>query len=240
MIVVHGGPGAPGSAGGLAHVLADPARVLEPWQRLGAPYEVAAHVADLDAVIAAHCERPPIVVGHSWGAMLALAHAAVHPERVAAVVVVCSGTFDLAARDAFRRAMHASGVSLVGLSRADRTDAIDRIYTFDPLPDDPLDEYEVDERANRETWIDMVKLQEQGYYPAALATITAPVLMVHGENDPHPGELIRASLAPHLPQLEYHELARCGHYPWRERHARAAFAELVRGWIAARAAASVG
>ena len=38
-----------------------------------------------------------------------------------------------------------------------------------------------------------------------------PVLMLHGAQDPHPGDLVRDSLAPHLGSLEYVELERCGH-----------------------------
>ena len=52
-IVLHGGPGAPGSAGGLARALADPLHVLEPWQRWSSsvPLTVDRHVADLDDVL---------------------------------------------------------------------------------------------------------------------------------------------------------------------------------------------
>ncbi len=49
--------------------------------------------------------------------------------------------------------------------------------------------------------------------------------------DPHPGPLIRASLEPHLPQLEYRELAECGHYPWIERSAREEFLATLRAWL---------
>jgi len=41
-----------------------------------------------------------------------------------------------------------------------------------------------------------VQLQEAGVYPAAFAAITSPVLMLHSTYDPHPGQMIRASLAP--------------------------------------------
>jgi pimeloyl-ACP methyl ester carboxylesterase len=42
----------------------------------------------------------------------------------------------------------------------------------------------------------------RGIEPQAFAAITAPVLMVHGDDDPHPGA-IRETLRPFLPQLEY-------------------------------------
>ncbi|MEE9127314.1 MAG: alpha/beta hydrolase, partial [Planctomycetota bacterium] len=92
-----------------------------------------------------------------------------------------------------------------------------------------------DARAHHETWEDMVQLQEAGFYPKAFAAIDAPVLMLHGATDPHPGPMIRASLEPHLPQLEYHEWQRCGHYPWLEKAARDEFFAVLSGWLARQA-----
>jgi pimeloyl-ACP methyl ester carboxylesterase len=77
----------------------------------------------------------------------------------------------------------------------------------------------------------MVRLQEEGAYPAAFAAIETPVLMLHGAADPHPGRMIRESLAPHLPQLEYREWERCGHYPWLERAVRHEFLDVLRAWL---------
>ena len=47
--------------------------------------------------------------------------------------------------------------------------------------------------------------------------------MLHGDFDPHPGRMIADSLRPRLRQLEYVEIGRAGHEPWRERDARARF-----------------
>jgi pimeloyl-ACP methyl ester carboxylesterase len=78
----------------------------------------------------------------------------------------------------------------------------------------------------------MLRLQAEGVYPAAFAAIRSPVLMLHGDADPHPGDMIRVSLAPYLPQLEYRRLERCGHYPWLERVAREEFRTTLHAWLA--------
>jgi pimeloyl-ACP methyl ester carboxylesterase len=245
VIVLHGGPGAPGSAAGLARGLAEDFRVLEPWQRGsadGGPLTVDQHVADLLALAAAECPgEKPALVGSSWGAMLALAAAAAAPGSFGALVLVGCGTFDVAARARMEaiiaeRATEGLAAAMQALNDLDpdarlgaRATLLESIYGVDMLPEEgPV---LVDARANAETWADMLRLQAEGRYPAAFAAIHAPVLMLHGAEDPHPGGRVRDSLEPHLPQLEYREWQRCGHYPWRERSAREGFFAVLRAWL---------
>jgi pimeloyl-ACP methyl ester carboxylesterase len=97
--VLHGGPGAPGYMAPVARRLGDRWQVLEPFQR-GSGQEtlsVAWHVADLHDVVTSRCDnRRVALVGHSWGAMLALAYAAQQADRVACVVLIGPGTFTVA------------------------------------------------------------------------------------------------------------------------------------------------
>jgi pimeloyl-ACP methyl ester carboxylesterase len=231
----------------IARSLADSFRVLEPFQRgSGAePLTVARHVQDLHELITARCpDVPPAVVGHSWGAMLALAHAAAHPDRVASLVLIGCGTFDLEAR-ARMRAMCDERMTPAMRERLDRLardiadpderlramgDLLLPLYSHDPVGG-PMEGEPCDARAHQETWDDMLRLQAEGVYPAAFAAIQAPVLMLHGAADPHPGPMIRASLLPHLPQLEYREWARCGHYPWLEKAVCDEFLSTLREWL---------
>ena len=104
------------------------------------------------------------------------------------------------------------------------------LYVFDTMALD-LEVERIDARAYHESWNDMLRLQAEGVYPASFAAIRTPVLMLHGDFDPHPGVLIRASLQRYLPQLEYEELPRCGHYPWIEKHAAAEFYASIRQWL---------
>jgi len=248
VVVVHGGPGTPGQMAPVARGLADTYRVLEPHQR-GSGDEaltVARHVADLDALVKAHCEgEKPALVGSSWGAMLVLAYAAAHPRRAGPLVLVGCGTFDPVARDRMRSIIEERMDDDLRrrLERLPREvpdpdprfeamgDLILPLYAFDVDASD-LDGEPCDARAHQETWSDMVRLQEEGLYPAAFAEIESPVLMLHGAFDPHPGRMIRASLEPHLPRLEYTEWERCGHYPWAERAVRDEFFAVLRSWLA--------
>ena len=86
-------------------------------------------------------------------------------------------------------------------------------------------------RADSETWQDVLRLQSEGVEPAAFAAIRAPVLMLHGDRDPHPGAATRDLLQRFMPHIDYVEFERCGHEPWRERHARDPFLRTLREWL---------
>src|SRR5262245_40644081 len=101
VIVLHGGPGASGHMAPVAAELARSYRVVEPFQRGsgGERLTVTRHVADLHELINAYARRyHPVLLGASWGAMLALAYAATHPGVATPLILVGCGTFDLVAR----------------------------------------------------------------------------------------------------------------------------------------------
>ena len=97
----------------------------------------------------------------------------------------------------------------------------------DPLDAEPEEEA-FDAQGYEETWNDALRLQETGQEPLAFSGIGVPVLMLHGEDDPHPGESIHATLQTCVSGVELTLLERCGHEPWRERHAREPFLDLLR------------
>ncbi len=107
------------------------------------------------------------------------------------------------------------------------------LYNYEPIG--PYAEKEESEpfdlKAYDETWSDMRRLQDDGTYPNAFAAIESPILMMHGQYDPHPGRMIRDSLLPFLPQLEYREFERCGHSPWIERASREQFFSGICEWL---------
>jgi pimeloyl-ACP methyl ester carboxylesterase len=229
VVLLHGGPAAPGHMAPVGRGLAGRFRVLEPFQRgSGAePLTVARHVADLDEIM----EPGAALVGSSWGAMLALAYAAQHPERAGPLVLIGCGTFDTAARARMREILE-QRLTPETQRRLEALDPDERLFTYDPV-EEPDESEPVDARAHQETWEDMLRLQRDGVYPEAFRAIRSPALMLHGAYDPHPGRMIRDSLSLYLPQLEYHEWERCGHYPWREKAVRTEFFRVLLGWLTA-------
>jgi pimeloyl-ACP methyl ester carboxylesterase len=229
VIVLHGGPGAPGQMAPVARGLAGRFRVVEPFQR---NTTVAGHVADLREIV----EPGAALVGSSWGAMLALAFSAEHAEAAGPIVLIGCGTFDTASRARMQEivAERTAGMPLPEAPR-ERARALLPAYSYEPASDD-LEIAAFHPRDHQESWADMVRLQEAGAYPAAFRAIRSPVLMLHGAADPHPGRMILDSLRPHIPAIEYREWERCGHYPWLERHAREEFFAVLRDWLTARTA----
>jgi len=231
----------------LARDLAGGFTVLEPLQRRSgaAPLTAAGHVADLAAVL----PEGVALVGWSWGAMLALSFTAAHTGRVRSLALVGCGTYDEASRDAYERAV-AVRLGEAGLRRVeelrrrmagaagaqgDRLLAalgrlMEEAQAYDALPEtgDPV---RVDRQGHQETWADVLRLQAEGIEPAALASIRCPGLMLHGDDDPHPGPATFELLRRFMPQLQYRGFPRCGHKPWAERRAREPFLAALREWL---------
>lgn len=255
VLILHGGPAAVGDVAPVARGLSASFRTAEPWQRGSGrePLTVARHIADLHELVSDRYDATaPALVGHSWGAMLALCYAAEHPGNTGPIVLVGCGTFDQAARRRLQETIEGrmdddlrDRLTRVSIDGADPADEFVRgfkltrhLYDFDPIePYADKDEFEpFDIQAHHETWNDMAKLQDDGTYPGAFAAIRSPVLMLHGQYDPHPGEMIRDSLLPYIPHLEYHDWPRCGHSPWIERAARVAFFSVICAWLEERTA----
>ncbi|RED10681.1 alpha/beta fold hydrolase [Pontivivens insulae] len=110
IVVLHGGPGADfRSLLGLEPLSASHTIIFYDQRGAGLSERVPVsqltldhHLTELSA-IADHfsSDRPIILIGHSWGAMLAAAYLDVHPRRVERVVLIEPGYLDLAGKDAW-------------------------------------------------------------------------------------------------------------------------------------------
>ena len=246
-VLVHGGPGAPGSLAPVARVLARHQGVLEPWQTART---VAGQVEELSRQVERWATTPVALVGHSWGAWLSVLLAADHPELVQRLVLIGAGPFR--ARDAHevgerrtrrltgdereevqeleRRLVdpnqHATASTLRRLERlTERTDSYRLVphRSSAPAPD---------VRTFREVWADAARIRQSGALLRSLHRVQAPVLVLHGADDPHPVEGVVVPLRRAGVHVRVVVLDRCGHYPWWERYARDAFFGRLRAEVA--------
>lgn len=108
-VVLHGGPGGDHQSLLALEALRDTHRVLFYDQRGAGLSErvtedrlaMKDHLADLDALIAAHGGDPVLLIGHSWGAMLATAYLGHRPEVVSRAVLIEPGFLDAEGLTAF-------------------------------------------------------------------------------------------------------------------------------------------
>lgn len=178
--------------------------------------------------------------------MLGLAYAAAHPDTSAGLVLIGCGTFSASARQEFEARLDArltsedrEALASIPQSEPDadhqfaaRGRIMTRVYGYD-IEDLAHEPTTIDAVAHEQTWADMKRLQADGTYPAAFAAINVPVLMLHGEADPHPGRSTMEDLRRYIPHVQYCEFSRCGHSPWLERQARESFFRELSSWISA-------
>ena len=240
--VLHGGPGAPGSAGDLAESLSEAGLgVLEPLQSAAS---VEGQVEELREQVTGQALPPVALVGHSWGAFLGYLLAARHPRLVSKLVLVGAPPFEepysasilptrlsrlappeLAEAEALLRALASqAGPSPADLARLG--EILEHADAFDPLPAKPAG-LPPQPEIFRRLWDEASQLRQSGGLLAAGRRIPCPVLAVHGEHDPHPAEGVKKPLAKVVLDFRFVLLEKCGHAPWRERQARETFLALL-------------
>lgn len=243
LAVLHGGPGAAGEMAPVARELSRFCGVLEPLQGAGS---VAGQVGELSAVLAEHAAFPVTLVGHSWGAWLAVLFAAEHSSLVGKLVLVGSGPFEaryaagildtrLQRLPEGRRLQARALIEALDQAGGDAPDLCDRLGRilsttdqFDALPN--LAEDAVDFRPDifRSVWPEAGALRESGELLRAARALRCPVTAIHGDYDAHPAEGVREPLSRAVADFRFVLLTGCGHAPWRERAAREAFFRVLR------------
>jgi len=243
LVLCHGGPGFWDTFGELARLLGDLATVHR-WDQRGCgrsdrrgPYTVDRALADLDAVLGHHGLARAALLGHSWGAELALRYTLAHPDRVPRLIYVSGIGVDPEEtwHDDYERNFRGRlgghldrWRELKGRQR--RTEAEDREYDRLWLSADYVDRPQALERAEREltpylgtNWscaraLNADRRRTLGGLLGACRDLRAPVLLVDGAHDIRPRRAVD-SLERALPAARRVVLTDAGHLPWVEQPA---------------------
>lgn len=251
IIVLHGGPGFDHN-----YLLPDLDRLADAfrliyydqrgrgksaWSVPPAPVSIQSEMDDLDALRAhLHLEQAALL-GHSWGALLALEYAMRHPERVSRLVLLnpCPVSYDDWAL--FKQALEARDPEDAERMRVldsdprmaegdpDTEAAYDRIYYKPTLrPPELLDrmiehlqvgwtkESILTARASvGRLFPETLELPEYNVLPQ-LAKLRIPTLIVRGDYDFIPLPCV-AHIAEAIPGARLVELRDCGHFSYLER-----------------------
>ncbi|WP_203995963.1 alpha/beta fold hydrolase [Virgisporangium aurantiacum] len=241
LVLCHGGPGLWDTFTDLGDRLAGVARVVR-WDQRGCgrsdrrgPYTVARTMADLDAVREQLAGPRMVLLGHSFGATLALRYALAHPDRVSALIYVSGTGIDAerAWNPVYQRNLRTGlGTRLARweeLDSRDRTPDEDREWAILQWSADFADRDRAPRLAERMAtpWLGInydchagLSADDKRYLrttdvAAQCRTLTVPTLILHGDRDIRPTSAVD-SLHRALPNSTLVTLAGVGHVPWLE------------------------
>lgn len=223
----------------VARVLSEYDGILEPLQTRDT---VGGQIEELHDLLIKNGTPPLTLIGHSWGAWLAALTAARYPGIVEKLILVGSGPFEAGdaagimdtrmarlsppnaalVRELLRRMESRDDqpgpeeMTRLG-SLMERTDEYDPIFEEDPKP------LPFDNHVYERVWPEAAALRQSGKLLERMEAIRCPVIVIHGDYDPHPHDGVTKPLERLLPDFRMILLPRCGHTPWRERQARNAF-----------------
>lgn len=245
IVVVHGGPGAPGEMKPVALELSSNYGVLEPLQTANT---VKGQGEELKSVIENQGNPPVILIGWSWGAWLSYITTAENPSLVKKLILISSGPFKseyakeimprrlsrLSPQDKLRAEELFKIVQDGGKVKDDELLAefgalMSKADFYNPLPADGKDdEVKVDMDVYQKVWREADELRKNGELLSCGEKIKCPVTAIHGEYDPTPFEGIKEPLSEVLNSCKFVLLEKCGHHPWYEKEAKDKFYEFLK------------
>ena len=243
IVVIHGGPGAPGEMEPVAQELSSLQGTLEPLQKAKT---IDGQIEEMKQVLAKKGNLPLTLIGWSWGAWLGYLFAAQNPASVKKLILVASGPFEEKyAQNIMKTRLNrlsekerAETLLLIDVlenpATANKNDALRRLGkliskadTYDPIPHhDHVIETSYD--TFRGVWGQAAKLRRNGMLLKYGGEIRCPVIAIHGDFDPHPYEGVERPLSRTVKDFRFILLKNCGHMPWIERLAKERFYEILK------------
>ena len=245
IILIHGGPGAPGEMKPVALELSSSFGVLEPFQSKKSIWE---QVDELKIQIEKYADQPVILVGWSWGSWLSYLFAGKYPKFLKKLIIIASGPFE----EKYVPVMKEVRLSRLSNLERKRIKELENLFKQPNLSksDVLFNEYgslfsKGDTYANNQenfksksikpqyeiynnVWPEAVKLRQTGELLALGKKIECPVVAIQGDYDSHIDKGIKISLKKVIKKFKFILLERCGHYPWFEKYAKDKFYEILK------------
>lgn len=195
---------------------------------------ISEHLRDLKKVVDHYStESKPIIVGHSWGAMLAILYASAHSSSLQKVIAVSCGPLNKIQGDEFQnelnkrfgekkeyydRLWNAIGEEKDEKQQQKLADNyIDRmmeIYQLDFGSGLQIQPHSWDFKGGFNTMSESDQYVSRNEYEKALANIKTPLTVTQGTHDVIHPESIFNLVRKHVSHVETFAIKKAGHYPW--------------------------
>ncbi len=185
---------------------------------------VAGAVADLDALRAALGLQHLGLIGHSWGAMLSLAYAAAHADRVASMALLDPGGADGSFFPGFSsrvmgHLMPADMTAAAAAQQQGNAENVQRAVSPGFFHDhakglafeNGLPQHFFNADVNRALGMDIAAHYD---VTKSFSGSTIPVLLVYGSDDP--SRIVEVQYDTLFPKATKAVIADAGHFPWLE------------------------
>lgn len=239
IVLVHGGPGAIGSLKGFAQELNQLSQigVVEAIQ---SKYSIAELIDELYKQISDNCNEKVSLIGHSWGAWLVALFAEKYPELIEHIILVGSGPLEdkYVAEISTRRFENLSEEDSAILQRLINNQATDEDMAKISKVLEKADNYclenrdmhkadKTDNQMHNMIWEEAAKLRTNGKLLSLFKHIKNKIIVIQGENDPHPARGIIIPLQENGVECETYILEKCGHSPFMEKFAKEDFYKIL-------------
>ncbi len=242
-VFIHGGPGAIGSLKTCAEELSRLTNqgVVEALQ---SQYSIAGLIEELYLQIIENCQEKLPLIGHSWGAWLAVLFAEKYPKMCKTIILVgCPPLVDQYVKEITLR-------RLQNLSDEERNifqRMIDHVATDEDMKRMPgilekTDNYclessekhtadNSDAEMYNKIWKEAAALRTSGALLTAFKNIQCKLFLIQGVCDPHPIEGVMKPLEENGVSCKTYILEKCGHSPFLEKYAKEKFYEILQAMI---------
>lgn len=242
IVLVHGGPGANDSLNDLANMLSGDFGVLEINQT---KLTISELISEMNEIIHATCNRKVILLGHSWGAWLVCLFAERYPDMIHRLILVGSGPFD----KKYAKEYHEARLKRLNKEEIKLFNSLSRLLKSKSTIDKDkvmnefgklmmkVDSFALDDNINdtssanynmfKSIWAEAVILRNEGKLIKSVKEINIPIHIIHGDYDSHEKEGILNPFIKNHINFNFNIIPNCGHYPWKERHAKSHFLNII-------------
>lgn len=240
--LIHGGPGACGS---LACVAKELSKSFGAAEMIQSKYSVPELINELHEQVSEVAKQPITLIGHSWGAWLTILFAAQYPDLIKKIILVgcCPLKKEYVPWILERRLKNLSEdeadlfrnllLQLESQTAKDKDAILSKLGELTEKSDqyDPTEIEDVtvaDGQMYSSVWPQADQMRSNGTLADALRQIKCPVIVIHGENDPHPVEGVVGPIKEQGYNPEVYVLSKSGHSPFKEKNTIDQFYKILR------------